>query len=121
VTEQGRPSIRREGLTRRWADRVVYGNTLYLVEVPPDPAAAPETQIAALLGSIETQLDGAGSDKTRLLMVTIYLKDFAFLDCFNQIWEDWLPPGSAPARACVRADLADPGYVVEMAVVAALA
>jgi enamine deaminase RidA (YjgF/YER057c/UK114 family) len=113
-------AIRRDGVTPRWADRVVWRDTVYLVEVPPDPEADTPTQVAAMLASVERQLQEVGSDKSRLLMATIYLVDFADAECFNRLWEGWLPAGSAPARACVRAGLAHPGYRVEIAVVAAL-
>ena len=63
----------------------------------------------------------AGSDKSQLLMVTIYLADMADYDAMNAVWDAWLPEGCAPARACVQARLARPEYRVEMAFTAALA
>jgi len=36
------------------------------------------------------------------------------------VWEAWLPPGSAPSRACVKvAGLVDPGWRIEIALTAA--
>ena len=40
-------------------------------------------------------------------------------DAMNEVWDAWLPAGSAPSRACVQARLAKPGYKVELVVVAA--
>jgi enamine deaminase RidA (YjgF/YER057c/UK114 family) len=38
----------------------------------------------------------------------------------NAVWDAWVPPGSAPARACVQvAGLADPGWRIEIALTAA--
>lgn len=116
----GSAGIQRHGVTARWADKVVHNGTVYLVEVPSSTAADIGVQAVEVLASIERQLAEVGSDKSRLLMATIYLKDFADAPAFNAVWEAWLPAGCAPARACVRADLADPGYRVEIALTAAV-
>jgi enamine deaminase RidA (YjgF/YER057c/UK114 family) len=36
------------------------------------------------------------------------------------VWEAWLAPGEAPARATVEARIANPGYRVEIAATAAV-
>ena len=44
------------------------------------------------------------------------------MDDFNEmngVWDAWLAPGDAPARACVEARLAAPQFTVEIAVIAA--
>jgi enamine deaminase RidA (YjgF/YER057c/UK114 family) len=113
--------IIRHGVTRRYADSVVHGGTAYLVEVPPDLDVGIAEQTAGLLASAERLLAQAGSDRSHLLMVTIYLADMTDYAAMNAIWDDWLPAGCAPARACVEARLADPRMRVEMAFTAALA
>lgn len=118
---QGESSeIQRHGVAARWSDKVVHSGTVYMVEVSSSTTADIAVQAAEVLASIERQLAEVGSDKSRLLMATIYLKDFADAPAFNAVWESWLPAGCAPARACVRADLADPGYRVEIALTAAI-
>jgi enamine deaminase RidA (YjgF/YER057c/UK114 family) len=37
----------------------------------------------------------------------------------NEVWDAWLAPGSAPARATVEAKLAAPDFTVEIMVIAA--
>ena len=37
----------------------------------------------------------------------------------NSVWDQWVPKGAAPARACVEAKLAQPKFKVEIRVVAA--
>ena len=113
--------IQRHGTTRRYSDSVVHNGTVYLVEVPSNLDDDITAQTSNLLASIYNLLAQAGSDKTRLLMVTIYLADMADYDAMNAIWDDWLPMGSAPTRACVQARLANPKYRVEMALTAAVA
>lgn len=112
--------IQRFGTSRRYSDSVVHNGTVYLVEVPGNPGAAIGEQTADLLGSVERLLAQAGSDKSRLLMVTVYLADLADYDGMNAVWDAWLPEGTAPVRCCVEARLANPGWRVEMAVTAAL-
>ncbi|HEX6735679.1 MAG TPA: RidA family protein [Azonexus sp.] len=114
-------SIVRHGVTRRYADSVVHGGTVYLVEVPPDLEAGIAAQTEGLLASLDRLLAQAGSDRSHLLMVTIYLADMADYAAMNAVWDAWLPAGCAPARACVEARLADPRMRVEMALTAALA
>lgn len=112
--------IQRHGTTRRYSDSVVHNGTVYLVEVPSNLDDDITAQTSNLLSSIENLLAQAGSDKTRLLMVTIYLADMADYDAMNAVWDDWLPMGSAPTRACVQARLANPKFRVEMALTAAV-
>ncbi|HZW47875.1 MAG TPA: RidA family protein, partial [Microvirga sp.] len=69
---------------------------------------------------IEQSLNEIGSDKSKLLQATIWLTDMAFYDEMNAVWDGWVVPGHTPARACVQARLADPGYALEIQVVAAL-
>lgn len=111
--------IQRHGSTRRYSDSVVHNGTVYLVEVPSNLDAGITGQTENLLASIECLLAQAGSDKSRLLMATIYLADMADYSAMNAVWDAWLPEGSAPARACVQARLANPGFRVEIVLTAA--
>lgn len=113
-------SIQRHGTTRRYSDSVVHNGTVYLVEVPANLDADITEQTQNLLASVERTLAQAGSDKSRLLMVTIYLPDMADYDALNAVWDAWLPEGCAPSRACVQARLANPKFRVEMALTAAV-
>jgi enamine deaminase RidA (YjgF/YER057c/UK114 family) len=112
--------IQRHGTTRRYSDSVVHNGTVYLVEVPSNLDDDITAQTANLLASLEQLLSQAGSEKSCLLMVTIYLADMADYDAMNAVWDNWLAEGSAPSRACVQARLANPKYRVEMALTAAV-
>lgn len=114
-------SIQRYGTTVRYSDSVVHAGTVYLVEVPSNLDAAVSAQTADVLASVERLLTQAGSSKSHLLMVTIYLADMADYDAMNAVWDAWVPAGCAPARACVQARLARPEYRVEVVLTAALA
>lgn len=113
--------IQRRGTTRRFSDSVVHHGTVYLVEVPANLDGDITAQTANMLASVERLLADAGSDKSRLLMATIYLPDMADYDAMNAVWDAWVPEGCAPTRACVQARLANPAYRVEIALTAAVA
>ncbi|MFN4326593.1 MAG: RidA family protein [Azonexus sp.] len=111
--------IQRHGTTRRYSDCVVHNGTVYLVEVPASTEGDIASQTASLLAGVDALLARAGSDKRKLLMVTVYLADMADYDGMNAVWDAWVPDGQAPTRACVQARLAKPGWRVEMAITAA--
>jgi len=104
----------------RWSDITVYNGTAYFVEVPDTDASADiRGQVQQVLSQADTSLAKVGSDRNHLLSVTIYLTDMSSLAGLNEIWDAWFDGNTAPSRACVKAQLADPGYLVEIAFVAA--
>lgn len=114
-------AIRRAGTTPRYSDSTTHNGVVYCVEVPPDETAPVAEQARAMLASLETLLEQAGSGRECLLMATLYLVDMADYDAINAVWDAWVPAGTAPSRACVQvARLARAGWRVEIAVQAAL-
>jgi enamine deaminase RidA (YjgF/YER057c/UK114 family) len=111
--------ILRIGVTRRWSDAVVFNGLAHFVEVADDSSQDIRGQVAQILAQIDTRLAQFGSDRTRLLQVTIYLADLKDAGALNELWDDWVPAGHAPARACVQCGLS-PGYLVEMVIAAAV-
>ena len=112
--------ITRLGTTRRWSDQVIHQGIVYTVEVASSVDADVEIQTREVLAQLAAGLEKAGSSKSRLLSVTIWLTDIDNLPVFNRIWDDWVPEGCAPSRACVQARLAHPGYLVEIQATAAV-
>ncbi|MCW5624738.1 MAG: RidA family protein [Burkholderiales bacterium] len=114
-------SIERKHVGKRLSEVVIHGDTIYLAgmvastPVPDDPGE----QTRDILAQIDRHLEEAGSDRSRILMATIWLADIAYYDAMNAVWDPWVAPGHAPARACVEARLAQPKYKVEIRVVAA--
>lgn len=111
--------IQRIGTTRRFSDAVIHQGVAYIVEVPSNLDDDITAQTINLLASLDRLLAQAGSDKSRLLQVTVYLADMADYDAMNAVWDDWVPAGTAPVRACLQARLAHPGYRVEIVLSAA--
>ncbi|WP_370260906.1 RidA family protein [Limnobacter sp.] len=112
--------IQRHGTTKRYSDSTCYNGVVYLVEVPSIEQGDIVAQATDLLANVDARLAEAGSNKSQLLQVQIFLTDMADYDGFNTVWEAWLPEGSAPSRACVQVKgLARPGWRVELVITAA--
>ena len=110
--------IQRHGVTRRWSDAVVHNGVAHFVEVADDSAQDMLGQVSQILSQIDTRLALVGSDRTRLLQVLIYVTDLKTVPILNQLWDDWVPNGHAPSRACVQTGLAAE-YLIEMVITAA--
>ena len=105
---------------RRFAEAVVHGDTVYLAgHVGSDPAAGVYEQTRDILAQIDAHLAAAGTEKSKLLMVNVWLPDIATFGEMNRAWDEWVDEANLPARATVEARLASPDYKVEIAAVAA--
>lgn len=105
----------------RMSKAVVHDGTVYLAgQVAHGKAGGSiAEQTRDVLSSVDEILAKAGSDKTKILSATIYIVDMAHFAEMNAVWDAWLAPGCAPARATVQATLAGPQFGVEISVVAA--
>ncbi len=113
--------IQRFDVGPRLSEMVIHQGTVYLAgQVPDTEGADIGTQTAEVLASIDELLARAGSDRTKVLRAQIFLADLADFPGMNAVWETWVPPGHAPARATVQAQLARPGWRVEIVVTAAV-
>lgn len=107
------PSIVRINPQAQWSDAVVHQHTAYFVEVP-ESGTDLASQTHAVFAQAERTMALCGSDKQRILLATIYLKNMPDRTAFNALWQAWLPAGCAPARVCVSAELASPDYLLEI-------
>lgn len=106
---------------KRLAAAVKHNNTLYLAgQVATNATASVEDQTADILAQIDGLLKDAGTDKSKLLMVNIYLPNMADFAAMNVAYDAWVDKGNLPARATVEARLADPNLRVEISAIAAL-
>ena len=114
-------SIERLEIGPRMSQAVVHNGVVYLAgQVAAEaPGASVKEQTKNILERIDKLLAAAGTDKTKLLSVTIWLADMRSFEDMNSVWERWVPEGATPARATVEAKLATPAYVVEIGVIAA--
>ncbi|GIU37576.1 RidA family protein [Shewanella colwelliana] len=112
-------NIRRINPSPRWSDATIFNGIAHFVEIATDTSADMHGQVKQILAQAEATLAKVGSDRSSVLSTTIYVTDFAHLAILNEQWDAWFPQGCAPSRACVKAELADPSYLVEMTFVAA--
>lgn len=106
----------------RLSSAVVHGGKVYLAGVVAENAEGQSVaeQTADVLAQIDDLLAQAGSDKTKMLKVNIWLSDISTIGEMNSVWDKWVVPGKTPARATVEAKLASPGWAVEIMVEAAI-
>ena len=112
-------SVKRHNAGPRMSGAVVHNNTVYLAgQVADGPNVKAQTE--AVLKKIDDLLAAAGSSKANLLSTVIYLADIRAFEEMNAVWDAWVSPGNTPARATVEARLANPKYLVEIMVTAAV-
>ena len=112
--------IHRINSCKRWSDVTVFNGIGTFTEVADsDTTADIKGQVKQIFDQAEATLALIDSDKTRILAVMIYITDFANFDALNEIWDSWFIEGTAPSRACIKAELVDPKLLVEMIFTAA--
>ncbi len=100
---------------------VVHGGLVWLAgQVADDTGLDAEGQTADVLRQVDALLQQAGTDKSRLLSVTVVLADVRDAPAMNRAWDRWLDPAAKPARMTVQAPLVDPSWRVEITGGAAL-
>ena len=113
-------SITRQNVGTLMSSAVIHGDTVYLQGLTGEDASADiKGQTKSVLDRIDARLAEAGSDKSKILSATIWVRDIADRDPMNEVWVDWIDPENPPVRACVEAKLARPDLLVEIMVVAA--
>lgn len=104
----------------RMSRAVRHNGTVYLAGLTADDLSqdiAGQTQ--QVLRKAEDKLAIAGTDKSRLLAATIWLRDISDFDAMNTVWEGWIDPTNPPARATAECAMAHPDILVEIIFTAA--
>ncbi|MCQ8239703.1 RidA family protein [Rhizosaccharibacter radicis] len=115
------PDIRRLQPEERLSGAVAHAGLLHLAgQVPDDPTADAEAQTADILRQIDALLAEAGTTRSRVLSVQVFLADMADYDAMNRAWDHWVDRDHLPARITVQARLANPRWRVEITGIAAL-
>ncbi len=107
--------------TKKRMSRIVKHNgVIYLCgQVCKDADQGIRDQTESMLEKVDMLLAKAGSDRKHILSATIYIKDMKYFSEMNEVWDNWVPEGFAPARACVAASMARDALLVEISVIAA--
>lgn len=111
--------IERHCTATRMSKIVKHNGVAYLCGQVGNAGDSITDQTSECLSRIKQLLDGAGSSPEHILQVIIWLADMADFDAMNAVWDNWIPQGHAPARACGQAKLARPDLKVEIIVTAA--
>ena len=113
-------TIERIETKQRMSRIVKHNGPIYLCgQVCADATKGIKEQTETMLEKVDELLIKAGSDRKHMLSATIYLKDMKDFAEMNQVWDNWVPEGFAPARACVTGDMARAELLVEISVIAA--
>lgn len=116
--------IKRKHTNERMSKIVCHSDLVYLcgqtASGGANASADITTQTHDTLSRVDALLTEAGSDRTKILSATIYLRDMSDFALMNAAWESWIVPGTAPSRTTVEARLAVESLLVEVTIVAAL-
>ena len=113
-------SITRHHTGQRMSQIVIHGDTVYLAGQVADDASADITvQTQQVLAKVDALLEEAGSDKSKILTAQVWIASMGHFASMNEVWDNWVPEGHAPARACLETRLASPDLLVEVGVIAA--
>jgi enamine deaminase RidA (YjgF/YER057c/UK114 family) len=113
------PIIRIDQNARR-SRASVFGDLVFLAgQVADDKSGDITQQTREALAKVDDMLAHAGTEKSRVLSVQIWLKTMDDFDAMNVVYDAWVVPDDAPTRCCGKVELADPGYRVEIVVIAA--
>jgi enamine deaminase RidA (YjgF/YER057c/UK114 family) len=112
--------IKRLETTPKLSRVVVHGETVYLSGLTAEDKSPPTcAQCRQIFARADALLASAGSDRSKLLLVQIYLRDCADFDEMNRAWLEWLDGIAPPARITVGARFALPEIAVEIQITAA--
>ncbi len=111
--------IERKHKGTRMSKIVIHNQVAYLCgQVGAGDTVAEQTRDC--LSRVDALLEEAGSDREHILQAIVWLSDMADFAEMNAVWDDWVPEGHAPARACGEAKLARDVLKVEVIVTAAV-
>jgi enamine deaminase RidA (YjgF/YER057c/UK114 family) len=106
----------------RLSRTVIHNKVAWLAGVAPgDCTQDAAGQTRQVLARIDELLQEAGTDRSRLLSVQVWMAHMARdLDAMNQQWVQWLGEAGRPARATCQVAFDDPDLLVEIIVTAAV-
>ena len=99
---------------------VIHNGTIHLTGQVARPGQSAADQMREVLDKIDALLAKAGTDKTRLLHVQMWLDDIRNFNEVNTVWDAWMPKEYSPARSSGESRMAKPGMLVELIVTAAV-
>ncbi len=98
--------IKRYQVGSRMSQAVAAGGLLYVAgQVADARKASLEEQTHDVLGKIEVLLKEAGTDKSKLVAVNVFLPQIGDFDAMNAVYDRWIdprirPPGRGRGPSC---------------------
>jgi enamine deaminase RidA (YjgF/YER057c/UK114 family) len=111
--------ISRHHVGPRMTQMVIRGEPSICAGRPAEGIEGAGAQTRAILAKIDTLLAEAGSSKSKLRQVQIWLADIRYYDEMNAVWDAWVDPANTPGRATCEARMVTPRVLVEIIVIAA--
>ncbi len=105
--------------TQRMSKIVIHNQTIYLCGQVGNAEDDIQAQTLTCLEKVEALLTEVGSDKSKMLSATVWIKSMSDFAAMNEVWDKWFEGVQPPARACGESALARPELLVEITVIAA--
>ena len=87
------------------SESVEHNGIVYTAVIASDLSLDLRGQTEQALAQLDRNLAEAGTDRSRLLSVTVYLTDISRKPILNQAWDAWIGERDWPQRACVEVKL----------------
>ena len=102
------------------AHRIVeYNGVIYISgTVCDDDSLDMAGQTRQTLANLDRYLAEAGTDKTKLLSVMIYIRDYDRKPEMDAVWNEWIVPEHSPSRAAIGGADIGGNYLIEIVVTA---
>ena len=103
--------------TRSWGS--AYKELVWAIGMSDDLSLLADEQVHRAFENLDKVLVEAGTDKTRLVSVTVMLNDIENKPLMDKVWEDWIgnDPSHWPERSCFGVNL-HAGNCIEIRAVA---
>lgn len=113
-------SVERLHVQKRFSEIAISGHLVHLAgQLASDLSLDIQGQTRQTLEMIDGFLADAGTDKSYIMSVTIFIKDIEKdYAAMNEVWDAWCSDIQALPRTCVEAKMYKPEVLVEMTVVA---
>lgn len=107
----------------RFSSTVIHSRVVYLAGQVSHTYKTDSVTLQSedILAKIDQLLSDAGTDKSRLLSASVFLRDIGKdFDEFNSVWDAWIDKSAMPVRATIGSGLVGNDFSVEVQALAAL-
>ena len=115
--------IQRIDCKKRYSEIIIHNNTVYLSGQVSWQFEDENFSVQAedVFNQVEEKLLKAGSDKTKILSLRIYICNPNDYDLMNVVFDKWIPDNCAPTRATIgNVIFPNPKWKIEVVCIAAI-